>query len=275
MATPPLRRSWPVTLPAPQGAGLLGLALVGGFILVTALPGALDQLTLTRSEVALRPWTVLTYPFAHGGLLPLSLDLIALLLLAPGLEREVGGARLLGWFLGGTLAGAALSLLLSPGPLLGTGPALAAVAFASARGGSDPAARPGARAWLGIVLAIAALLPWATTNPDGTVRVVLIAALIGAGLAMTRSRKPARIERRVELPNSHFNPPGVHHEVRMTTPWDVIDVDSLHEVNREGVEILLRRARELGPTHLSPADRELLDRMATAARLTAERSRDR
>ena len=204
-----------------------------------------------------------------------SLDLIALLLLAPGLEREVGGARLLGWFLGGTLAGAALSLLLSPGPLLGTGPALAAVAFASARGGSDPAARPGARAWLGIVLAIAALLPWATTNPDGTVRVVLIAALIGAGLAMTRSRKPARVERRVELPNSHFNPPGVHHEVRMTTPWDVIDVDSLHEVNREGVEILLRRARELGPTHLSPADRELLDRMATAARLTAERSRDR
>jgi membrane associated rhomboid family serine protease len=275
MGTPPLRRSWPVTLPAIQGAGLLGVATLAGFILVSALPGALGQLALTPSELTLRPWTVLSYPFVHTGLLPLSLDLVALLLLAPGLERGSGGARLLAWFAAGTLGGAALSLLLGSAPLLGSGPALVGIAVGLAwRGPEQKTLSPlGTKArWLGIALAVAALLPQVTPTLDGSVRVALIGALVAAGLGMGRSRTPM-VERRVELPNSHFNPPGVHHEVRMTTPWDVIDVDALHEANREGVEGLLLRARELGPTHLSAADRELLDRMATAARLAAERSR--
>jgi membrane associated rhomboid family serine protease len=274
MATPPLRRSWPVTLPAIQGAGLLGVATLAGFILVSALPGALGQLALTPSELTLRPWTALSYPFVHTGLLPLSLNLAALLLLAPGLERRSGGVRLLAWFVAGTLAGAALSLLLPSAPLLGSGPALVGIAVGLACRGQQMTLPPlGAKArWLGIALAAAALLPQVTPTPDGSVRMALIGALVAAGLGMGRSRTPM-VERQVELPNSHFNPPGVHHEVRMTTPWDVIDVDALHEANREGVEGLLLRARELGPTHLSPADRELLDRMATAARLAAARSR--
>ncbi len=273
MATPPLRRSWPVTIPALQVAGLLGLATVAGFILLAALPGALGQLALTPAEIATRPWTAFSYPFVHTGLLPLALDLGALLLLAPGLERGAGGARMLAWFAGGTLVGAALALLFPTAPLLGTGPALAGVAIGSAWRPAEQTTAAAGR-WLGIVLAIAALLPRMSGSPDGPMRWALIATLVTAGLAMGRTRKP-KVERQVELPNSHFNPPGVHHEVRMTTPWDVIDLDQLHEANREGVEVLLRRARELGPTHLGAADRELLDRMATAARLTAERSRDR
>ncbi|MFN0178932.1 MAG: rhomboid family intramembrane serine protease [Gemmatimonadales bacterium] len=275
MATPPLRRSWPVALPAVQWAGLLGLAALAGFIMVSALPGALGQLAFDPSELTLRPWTALSYPFVHTGLLPLSLDLAALLLLAPGLERGVGGARLLGWFTVGTLAGAALALLLQSGPLVGSGPALVGMAVGLAwRGPEQVALSPlGLKGrWLGTALAVAALLPPVTPSLDGPVRVALIGALVAAALGMGRT-KPPMVERRVELPNSHFSPPGVHHEVTMKTPWDVIDLDALHEVNRGGVEALLVRARELGPTYLSAADRELLDRMATAARLAAERSR--
>ncbi|MSR03954.1 MAG: hypothetical protein EXR94_14645 [Gemmatimonadetes bacterium] len=144
MATPPLRRSWPVTLPAVHWAGLLWLVTLAGFIVVATLPGALDQLAFTPSAMTLRPWTVLSYLFAHTGPLSLSLalDLAALLLLAPRSSAARAG--------GGSSAG--------------------------------------------------------------------------------------------------------------STPWDVIDLDALHETNREGVEVLLHRARELGPTHLRPADRELLDR---------------
>jgi membrane associated rhomboid family serine protease len=275
MATPPLRRSWPVTLPAVHWAGLLGVAIVAGLILVTAFPGVFPQLALTPAEVPLRPWTVLSYPFAHIGLLPTLLDLAALWLLAPGLERSAGGARLLAWFGAGSLAGAALALLAPSAPLSGAGPALFGVAVGLAARGPDQAALSplGTKGrWLGIALAIAALLPRVSAAPDGIVRAALIGGLVAAGLALGRSRK-ARAERQVELPNSHFNPPGVRHEVTISTPWDVIDLDSLHDVNRAVVEVLLQRARELGPTYLSPADQELLDRMATAARLTAERSR--
>ena len=264
----PLRRSWPVTLPAVPGAGLLVLATVIGFIVVTAVPAAGGRLALTLSELTARPWTALSYPFVQAGPLPLVLNLAALVLLAAGLERGAGGLRLLVWFGAGTLAGTALALLQPAAPMLGSGPALIGVALGLASERVDDAARG---RWLGTALAVGALLPGVTPSPDGTIRGALIGGLL-ATLVMGRSKQPPVVERRIELPNSHYNPPGVHHEVQLTTPWDVIDVTALHEANRAGVELLLQRARELGPTHLSPADRELLDRMATAARLTAERA---
>ena len=74
----------------------------------------------------------------------------------------------------------------------------------------------------------------------------------------------AAVGRQVEQPNSHFNPAGVHHR-DIATPWDGIDLEGLHEVNRELVTTLLARARALGPGHLRPGEVELLDRMAHAA----------
>jgi membrane associated rhomboid family serine protease len=275
MATPPFRRSWPVTLPAVHWAGLLGVAILAGLILATAYPAVFAQLALTPSELSLRPWTILTYPFAHTGLLPALLDLGALLLLAPGLERSAGGARMLAWFGAGSLAGAVLALASPAAPLCGAGPGLLGVAVGLATRGPEQAALfpLGAKGrWLAIALAVAALLPRVAAAPDGVVRAALVGGWVAAGLVLGRSRR-AKPERRVELPNSHFNPPGAHSEATVSTPWDMIDLDSLHEVNRAVVEMLVHRARELGPASLSPSEQALLDRMATAARLTAERGR--
>ena len=108
-------------------------------------------------------------------------------------------------------------------------------------------------------------------TPDGAFSIVVIGGLVAVGLVLGRSTK-AKVERQVEMPNSHFNPPGLTLDGAISTPWDVIDLDSLHMVNRAVVEVLLDRARALGPTHLSRADQELLDRMATAARLVAART---
>jgi hypothetical protein len=103
---------------------------------------------------------------------------------------------------------------------------------------------------------------------SGIGRGTVIGVLAGAFLLL--SRRPKRqLERQVEPPNSHFNPPGVRHGP-IATPWDAINLAALHEVNRPLVEVLLARARELGPDHLSPTERELLDRMAFATRLAAE-----
>ena len=110
----------------------------------------------------------------------------------------------------GTLAGAALAWLHPSAPMLGAGPALLGVAVGLARLRSDETVLPllGARErWLGGLLAIAALLPRVTATPDGAVRAALIGGLVIAGLALTRSQK-LLVERRVELPNSHYNPPG-------------------------------------------------------------------
>ena len=118
------------------------------------------------------------------------------------------------------------------------------------------------------ILAVAVLWPGLPGLSSGIGRGAAIGALAAAFLLLSRPSK-RRLERQVEPPNSHFNPPGVKHGP-IATPWDAIDLEALHEVNRPLVEVLLARARELGPSHLSPTERELLDRMAFATRLAAE-----
>jgi hypothetical protein len=121
--------------------------------------------------------------------------------------------------------------------------------------------------WPLAVLAAAVLLPPLSELPS-TWRGILLGLLV---LGLLRLGRPAgrTAPRQVEPPNSHFNPPGVSHGA-VVTPWDSIDLDALHEANRPAVATLLAAARALGPDRLGPAERELLDRMASAARLSAE-----
>lgn len=117
------------------------------------------------------------------------------------------------------------------------------------------------------VLAVAVVWPGVPSLSSWIARGAVIAVLALTFLLLSRPAKRA-VERRVEPPNSHFNPPGVTHGP-IATPWDSIELEALHEVNRSVVEVLLARARDLGPGHLSPGDRELLDRMAFASRLAS------
>lgn len=126
-----------------------------------------------------------------------------------------------------------------------------------------PLRHPGLkRRWPAALLAIGLLLPLLTDWPAE----IRIAAAVAAVITLLWQARPTAppVERRVEAPNSHFNPVGVQHR-DVTTRWDGIDLSVLHEVNREIVAELLEKARALGPDFLRPSEVELLDRMAEAA----------
>lgn len=74
--------------------------------------------------------------------------------------------------------------------------------------------------------------------------------------------KQKRIERRrvVERPNSFYDAAGVKDQ-RDHDRWRNMDLNRLHEVNREYVVQLLERVRALGVDHLKPDERDFLDRM--------------
>ena len=262
---PPLRRPWPATFPVLPCAGLLAFASIAGFAAVVLLPDAFQILALVPAEVAVRPWAVVTYSFVHPGPLPLLLNLAALLLVAPRLEARIGAARLLGYYGAGSAVGVVLSLAQPGAAMAGAGPAVLGLLVGFGRHCGEeslvPAVPLKGRLALAI-LATAVLVLGVPGLPGGLARGVVVGVLV-AGLLI--SSRPARQkeERQVEAPNSHFNMPGVTHG-DIATPWDSIDLGSLHEVNRAVVETLLARARELGPSHLAPTERELLDRMAAA-----------
>jgi len=264
----PTRRTWPVTLPVAPVASLLVLGSVAGVVVAGAPSEAHRLLALVPAELAGRPWAAVTYSFLHGGPIHLLLDMLALLIVATRLELRRGALAVGAWYLGGALAGAALATLAPAGSIIGSTMGVFGVLVGLVLSDREaPVLRglPGKGRWLVLALLAAGLLPGVSQSSNGTVRGAYLGVLFLGFVAMSWSKK-RKPERKVEPPNSHFNPPGVVHR-DVSTPWDEIDLDALHEVNREAVAVVLRKARELGPTHLTPSECEFLDRMTEASRL--------
>ncbi|MBW3536076.1 MAG: hypothetical protein KY453_12825, partial [Gemmatimonadetes bacterium] len=78
-----------------------------------------------------------------------------------------------------------------------------------------------------------------------------------------KARKAGKV-RRVEGPNSQYKSPYVL-DLETKDRWENMDLEGLHEVNREEVEKVLGKVRAVGVRGLSTAERELLDRMADAS----------
>jgi membrane associated rhomboid family serine protease len=159
-----------LTLGAPRGAakatvGLI-VALAATFVLAWfGLRQAFGPgLAFDPAELAARPWTLLTYPFASagdgGGLFFTLIMWLVLYMFGGAVERDAGPVRLLGLFLGGSvIAGLFIALgarIAGPAPVL-MGPAL------------------------GVACVIVA---WAARNAEATILLFFILPLKGKYLAI-------------------------------------------------------------------------------------------
>jgi hypothetical protein len=104
---------------------------------------------------------------------------------------------------------------------------------------------------------------------------VLLAANLAA-LAVTlflyRRMKKAQTKRRVEAPNSQYKSPYVL-DLEAKERWQAIDLDRLHEVNREEVEKLLAKLALGNVRMLTASERAFLDRMVEAEARVRARAR--
>ena len=98
-----------------------------------------------------------------------------------------------------------------------------------------------------------------------------LAALVGM-FVMHRRMKKAQIKRRVEAPNSQYKSPYVL-DLEAKERWQSIDLERLHEVNREEVEKLLGKLAVTNIRALSTSERAFLDRMVEAQERVKARSR--
>lgn len=76
---------------------------------------------------ALKPWTLITYAFLHGGLWHILGNLIFLWVFGPNVEDRLGRIGFLAFYLAGAAASGALHALFEPNPVLGASGAIAAV----------------------------------------------------------------------------------------------------------------------------------------------------
>jgi membrane associated rhomboid family serine protease len=114
------------------------IANVVVFLLQNFAPLLTMQLAFIPSEILLRPWTLVSYMFAHGGFWHLFWNMIGLFFFGPPLEARWGSREFLKFYFICGMGGAALSFLFAPtAPIIGASAAVYGVMLAFAMNWPD------------------------------------------------------------------------------------------------------------------------------------------
>jgi hypothetical protein len=101
-----------------------------------------------------------------------------------------------------------------------------------------------------------------------TVLVLLLVLNVGAVVLATtlyRRARKAEKKRRIEAPNSQYKSQYVL-DLEAKDRWQSLDLDRVHEVNREEVERVLAKLKATSVPALTRQERAFLDRMVEAER---------
>ena len=90
-------------------------------------------------------------------------------------------------------------------------------------------------------------------------------AVLTAAVWLYRRARKAEKKRRVEAPNSQYKSQYVL-DLESKERWESLDLDRVHEVNREEVERVLRKLRATSVRALSSQEKAFMDRMVEAER---------
>lgn len=271
----------PTPFPLTPWVRRLLTANVAVFVLTAALvtpPWVIRTFGFTPAGAAERPWTFLTYMFAHASVLHLAVSGLMLLLFGPAVERRMGSGAFIRYYLlcglGGPLAAFALALA-NPGvsPFVGASAAVFGVALAFALGWPEarvfvfplPWSLPAA-ALVGL-LAMAALMPFLLDTPDG---VAHLAHLGGFVLGFLYLKGGEFLDRRGALPEgvAPAEPVLVAHQSSAATadapperPPQPARDDAALEMNR-----VLDKISRQGLASLTAAERRFLDEVSRQLR---------
>jgi membrane associated rhomboid family serine protease len=246
------------------------LANIVMFLVVSPGSPFYTLLWLYPPAALVRPWTVFSYMFLHAGLGHLIFNMIGLFFFGPRLEHRLGPRGFLWLYFLSGLGGAAFSFLFAREyPVVGASAAVYGVLLGFAM------FWPQERIYIWGILPVPAWLLagllvfgslYAGINPGAASRTAHFAHLGGLafGFAFLKwwSFKRGQAKREFQRKMAPEAPaPGLVGDRIAMSRWRGIQVETLHELNREEVERLLRKALEEGPASLTPSERAFLDRM--------------
>ncbi len=244
------------------------VANVAVFFVTASMPILMRALAFVPALILQRPWTILTYMFVHAGIWHLAFNMIGLFFFGPRLEARLGGRRFaILYFLSG-LMGGLLSLTTPFAAIVGASGAVFGVLYGFAH------YWPHERIYIwgvlpvparGMVLGLAGIsLYLGFTGGGGNVaHFAHLGGFVGGWgyLKWIETRKKAF--KKKATPQGPSTLEKVSGKARREEEvWKNIDLDSLHEVNREEVERLLEKVEESGTQSLTPSERDFLNRMA-------------
>ena len=214
-----------------------------------------------------RPWTVVTYMFAHAGFWHLFWNMFGLWIFGPRVEMRLGGPRFLGLYFASGLAAALAQGFFAPeAAMIGASGAVFGVTLAFAYWW------PRERIYIWMVLPVEAWLLvtiyaglnlWeGVTRTGGEVaNFAHLGGIAGAFLyiKLLERYSPAARFRRLAAPAA------APRQLLDVGRWKTVDLSRLHPVNREEYERVMAKLQADGLGGLSPGDIEFLERFSRPA----------
>ncbi len=238
------------------------------------------QLMLVPADVLARPWTPFTYMFLHGHFWHLLFNMLVLFFFGPRLEATLGSRAFLSLYFISGLTAALFSAITPHVAVVGASGAIYGLILAYARywprdriyiwGVLPVEARwmvifLTAWALIGTIPLVAALLgvPGLHVPTDNVAHHAHLGGFAGAWLYMKwRDRNAGAAKfKKVADPAPRK---GWLHDRDAVQRWARIDRDSLHPVNREAFDEIMRKMSAEGVAALSDRERAFLERFASS-----------
>jgi membrane associated rhomboid family serine protease len=239
------------------------IANVAVFFVQLTVSGATQFLAFIPAYALVRPWSFVTYMFAHSTsqYTHILFNMLVLYFFGPRVEERLGSNHFIRLYLFSGIVGAILSIFFSPGgSIIGASGAVFGVQLAFAKywpreriyiWGILPL-----EAWLLVVITtVIALWSGFTGGGGGVAHFAHLGGYLGAWLYLfyVDRRSPARQwKAKLEKPTRKAE----------IGNWKGIDTSSIHEVNRAEVDRILDKISAKGVDSLTPAERTFLSNFA-------------
>jgi membrane associated rhomboid family serine protease len=228
------------------------------------------ELAFIPAAILVRPWTIITYMFLHGGFAHIFFNMLALFFFGPRLEMRLGGGRFLALYFVAGVTGALLSLI----EFVATGGNIAIVGASGAV--------------FGVMLGYAHYWPrdrifiWGILPVEARLFVIIMTAVslyfgfsgTGAGIAHF-AHLGGFLGGYLYLKWLEYRSPARRFKAKVTAParskgnaredlkrWESIPRDQLHPVNRDELDRVIEKIKQSGVGSLTADERAFLDRFA-------------
>lgn len=236
---------------------MLLAANVGVFLLQMAAPGITSEFGFVPADILHRPWTLLTYMFLHGDFRHILYNMIALFFFGPRVESFLGSNRFATMYFIAGISGGLLSVFFTPyANIIGASGAVFGVELAFAKFWPREkiyiwGVLPVEARWL-IALAIALSLFGGFSGGGGIAHFAHLGGVIGAYayLKWVEMRAPVKQwQKKVKGPPPSTVPLG---------DWKRLDINKVHEANRDEVNRILDKISAKGINALTTQERTFL-----------------
>jgi membrane associated rhomboid family serine protease len=227
------------------------------FFVQMMAPGIVSPFVFVPVLILIRPWTIVTYMFLHGGFAHIFFNMLALYFFGPRVEVQLGSRRFaILYFLGG-ICGALLSFVLAPqSAIIGASAAVFGVMLAYAHFWPRDliyiwGVLPIQARWLVIIATVISLYSGLGGSTGGVADFAHLGGFAGAFLYM----KWLEYNTGVRKFQRHVAPKVAD---RTLSNWRRVDLKSVHEVNRDEVNRILDKISAKGIDSLTPQEKLFL-----------------